>query len=173
MRKILYIIYILSASLFADLIPENSHAVSQSVKITNTSNFPDTIIVGCIFGIPEANSCYTISDETLLSKGYKFNSLYLFAISSTTLESYGGVDAIVFDEDNNSNIISFTTLQDSNKTILMPITSGTLYIDNNYTMESDSYFYEISSVKEDNLTLSLKKRVITFNDGTNEKIIDF
>jgi hypothetical protein len=38
-------------------------------------------------------------------------------------------------------------------------------------MTGDAYYYEITQVDDTNLTLTLKKRTITFSDGSTKTIV--
>lgn len=51
--------------------------------------------------------------------------------------------------------------------------TGWVHVSDEYPMESDTFYYELDGVTEMNVTLRLKKRVITFSDGTPVKTIEY
>lgn len=66
----------LSRAASADIPPPNSHYLDYCAKITNLDQFPDIVILGKITGIQ--NDVTVITNNTCISKGYKFNSISVY-----------------------------------------------------------------------------------------------
>ncbi|MBN1758115.1 MAG: hypothetical protein JW863_07355 [Chitinispirillaceae bacterium] len=64
----------------ADVIPPDHHVVARCVTIANLDEFPDMVIVGGYVPISDAQKVerYVVKPDSCLTKGYKFNSFYLF-----------------------------------------------------------------------------------------------
>jgi len=165
MKKILLslLLFVLwPSTLFSDVIPENSHYVDRYVYITNISAFSDIVLIGYITGPAfEKYDVYIVEERESLHKGYKFNRLALFALKKSVLERAGGIEHINFTE---------LTEKFPPADIIQP---GGEYVTNANPLESEYYYYSIQAVTETALTLKLDKRVLTYNDGSSDRIITY
>lgn len=78
-------------SVYADVIDPNFHLVARCVVIENGDEFPDIALVGAYTG-PTVKAClmrYIVHPDSCLTKGYKFNSFYLFWVEKSYLETQG------------------------------------------------------------------------------------
>jgi len=177
MKKLLILVLLFTSIIQADLIldPDKYHTITKTVKITNVSEYSyGKVFIACIEAVMGGGGCYKISNDTSLEVGYKFNSLYLLAMPDDLLESVGGLEATNAREANTENEpIDFKTLIKNKNIPYMPMTSGIVYVDNSFEMSSDTYHFHLTSINENNITLELRKRIITFNDGTPDKIIEY
>jgi hypothetical protein len=75
----------------ADVIDPNYHPVTRCVVIDNGNEFPDIAIVGAYMGtgVVKTIERYIVNADSCLTKGYKFNSFYLFWVGKAYLESQG------------------------------------------------------------------------------------
>ncbi len=93
MKTLIPLFLCIAASVaFADILPPDSHSLDLCVKIANLVEFPDVTIVGLIQGPMSSESGYRLSEVaggTCLGKGYKFNSLSLYAVKKNGLGPSG------------------------------------------------------------------------------------
>ena len=172
-KKTIIALGILSV-LKADLPPQNGYHVSlKSTYITNVSDFLEYEILGCIDSRMAKNTCYKISDNQNIKKGYKYNNIHLIAIKKDILETLGDINATKLEEVNDKNELSLQIAQytidkkyDDIKTIQYT------HIEDKYPIANDKYYYEITDIKENMITLTLKKRVIVFTDGREDATIE-
>ena len=165
MKKIVLLLLLLvlwTSTLFSDDIPENSHYVARYVYITNISAFPDIVLISYITGpVVEMYEVYSVKENEPLDKGYKFNHLGLFALKKSLLDKAGGLKNMNFKEIAEK---------------LPPaeiIDPGGQYVTNDNPLKSEYYYYSIQSVTETALTLKLDKRVLTYNNGSSDRIITY
>jgi len=153
--------------------PSTHHSVAYNREIANINDYPNLTILGYVKNIIGNDYLYEIKQNTPITRGYKINSLYILAINKALFDSYGaqtttyGTDTVYEDHPIAPSILQFI----ENKNISrISMTLGTGYLPNTYPVSSDSYFYKITSVTDDNVTLKLDKRVIEFTDGTQKTI---
>jgi hypothetical protein len=165
MKKILLSLLLLvlwPSTLFSDVIPEDSHYVDRYVYITNISAFSDIVLIGYITGpVVENYEVYLVKENEPLDKGYKFNYLGLFALKKSVLDRAGNLENMNFKEIAEK---------------LPPakiIDPGGQYVTNDNPLESEYYYYSIQGVTETALTLKLDKRVLTYNNGSSDRIITY
>lgn len=144
---------------YSDIIPDNSHSVTRDVVITNCNDFNDIQFIGYITGpLVEETNFYEINENEKLTKGYKFNTLYIFGISKTALNNIGGVENLtedyVYSKVNPKQILS----------------SNIYFINDESLLEKDEIFYEIVKYSNDILKVEIKKRILTFQDNKTKTI---
>jgi len=174
LKKLLIILSILSV-LKADLPPQDGYHVSlKSTYITNVSDFLEYEILGCkIYVAGRADGCYKISDNQNIEKGYKFNHLYLVAIKKDILETLGGINATKLREVDDANELSVQIAQYAlDKKYNNIETIQYTHIEDKYPISNDKYYYEITDIKDNMITLKLKQRVIVFTDGREDATIE-
>ncbi len=178
MKKLLFILITITGLLYADSAPEGDyHGYYRKVFITNPNAYPDTVLLGCIFDLSNSSmnynaySVYKIVSGEPLEQGYTFNIFRLLAIDKSLLTEFGDINATDYlnteESELGKKLFDLSDSKDAPK-----IFEGHLYIEDDYPITEDSYYYEISSVNDDNLTLRLTRRVITFDDNTT-KTIDY
>ncbi len=146
----------------ADIIPQDSHPVAGEVTITNLDRFPNFVLVGYVTGpMIETHEVYLIEENQPLTKGYKFNSLRLFAIESTALANVGGLAGIDFQ----------AVCQEITPADVMDPYRG--YVSNANPLASEHYYYEVESVSAQKLVLRPQRKVSTFNDGQADRIVEY
>lgn len=142
----------------ADIIPENSHRVNRTVIIENCSAFNSIEFIGYVTGPMVGEKFYIINDNQQLSSGYKHNSLQIFGIKKTVLDSIGGIDNL-----NKDFVLSKIT------PLYIP-TSGGYYIDNNSMLSKDDLVYKIVKLSSTTIKAVLKTRTLGFTDGSIKSI---
>jgi len=121
-----------AASTFADVIPPDSHYVTRTVVIANTSQFPEVQLVGYITGPTISGyQIEQIKENIALVKGYKFNTYTVYAVKTSFIQSKGGISAIDF----SAIVQKVAPVQ-----ILDP---GSYYIENTKPLATESYVYRI------------------------------
>jgi len=164
--------------LYAEIIPdlEEYNSVERKVIITNIDAYPNIVLLGCIEAKVGNSITYKIEENIPLNVGYRFNDFRLLAINKELLEISGGIEDKVSDinQESTNKILSdkFIALSKSKSSPAMP-GSFNVYVEKKYPMKTDDYYYEITETTNNNLTLKLKKRVITFTDDTADKIIEY
>lgn len=169
MKKIILMVTIFVIGLYAVVIPdlEKYHAVERKVMITNIDAYPNTVLLGCREAMIAPALSYRIEENIPLR-----SHLRLVAINKELLEISGGIenaDKELIDKTLSDKLIA---LSNSKKSPVM-LTSLIVYVENKYPMKTDDYYYEITETTDNNLTLKLKKRVITFTDDIADKIIAY
>jgi len=84
-----------TAAVSADVIMPDYHVVSRCVTIDNLDEYPDIAVVGGYRMGTGTLECYEVKKDSCLTKGYKFNSFYLFWVEKSYLASVG-IDNIAF-----------------------------------------------------------------------------
>ena len=172
---LIMILLFISTIAKADQLPDPSthHSVTYNREITNINDYPNLTILGYVKNFIGNDYLYEIKQNTPIIKGYKFNSLYILAINKALFDSYSaqattsGTDTVYEDHPIAPSLLQFI----ENKNISrISMTLGAGYMLNTYDVSSDSYFYKITSVTDNNVTLKLDKRVIKFTDGTQKTI---
>jgi hypothetical protein len=166
MKKILFFGLILAgfvSSIFADVIPPDSHYVTRTVVVSNCSQFPEIQLVGYITG-PTISGYQVeqIKDNTALTKGYKFNTYKVYAVKTSFIQKAGGISAIDF-----SAIAARVAPVD----IIDP---GSYYIGNTKPLASDNFVYRIWGYNSNGrLIVYLAQKTLTFNDGTPAQVTNY
>lgn len=161
LKKVCFLIILIFPSilLFADFIPDNSHAVERIVKIRNCDNYSDYTFIGYISGDMIDKPIFRIFSDTSLEAGYKFNSLQIMVIKNDILEKNGGFSSITEE------------YIESKAKYLQNIKRSTQYYTNNYYfLIKDELYYEITNITNSIITIKLKTRVLSFKDGTIREI---
>ena len=174
MLKKILVLLTLFIELKADLAPQDGYHVSlKNTYITNISDFLEYEILGCIEDRMSKSTCYKISDNQNIKKGYKHNHLHLVAIKKDILETLGGINATEIREVDDENELSLKIAQytiDKNFDNIETIKH--YHIEDKYPISNDKYYYEITDIKDNTITLKLKKRVIVFTEGREDATIE-
>lgn len=144
-----------------DVIPPNSHYVSKCVLITNISEYVDVKLLGYVRFIGNEHiDTYVINQEECLTKGYKFNTLEIYAVHSTYIngKSLGGLD---LPHDKNA-------LKSS-----IDINPYYGYVDNSNPLCEVNEFYKIAGFTPTSVVLFKWKEIRRFNNGTPEQIDEY
>jgi hypothetical protein len=83
------ILFTLNALVSADVIWPNTRVVPRCVKIGNVAGFPDIVVVGYVKAVTGSNMRYVVNRDSCLTKGYKFNSLYVVWTTKSYFDSLG------------------------------------------------------------------------------------
>jgi hypothetical protein len=157
--------------LFADTPPDGDyHMVDYRVFVTNLEAYPDTALLGCIEDRMGFSGTYQIRQNEALEKGYKFNVFRFLGIEKSLLQEFGGINTTSYypeETELSSKLVDISMAKDS---LPMGLVSSGTYIKDEYPLTKDYYYYEISEVNADELTLKLKRREITFDDGSHKTI---
>ena len=169
MKKIILMVTMFGIGLYAMIVPdlEKYHAVERKVMITNIDTYPNIVLLGCKEATVGPAFTYRIEENIPLR-----SHIGLVAINKELLEISGGIenaDKELIDKTLSDKLIA---LSNSKKSPVM-LTSLIVYVENKYPMKTDDYYYEITETTDNNLTLKLKKRVITFTDDIADKIIEY
>ena len=174
MKKLLIITLLLISTIVRADIIIMSPIISINTKIANINSYPDIVFVTCTFytnpALPEYNigECSKL-DENQIIQGYRSNYSHrgIFAIEKTLYENTDVIDFL-----HNHKITKEANPSDPlyNKSVTLV---SFLSNDANYPIESETRTYYISTSTNDNITLKLSERVITFNDGTADKTIEY
>jgi hypothetical protein len=92
MKKVITAIgflFALNTLVSADVILPNTRVVPRCVKIGNVAGFPDIVVVGYVKAVTSSNMRYVVNRDSCLSKGYKFNSLYVVWTTKSYFDSLG------------------------------------------------------------------------------------
>ena len=75
----------------ADVIMPDYHYVGRCATISNLDEYPDIVVIGGYTEVGNADkiSRYVVKSDSCLTKGYKFNTFYLFWAEETYLDSIG------------------------------------------------------------------------------------
>lgn len=174
MKKVLFLAVLFMTSLFADDIPEGMHMASREVTLSKADFLTDKTIVACGDGPiwTEDYHCFVIENNASLHAGYKFNYLYLFAVNVAYLQEH--VETYFSDNYKwiQSADIDFLALAVQNNVSVFP--GGTsIEVDDIYPVTKDQRFYEVTASNENNVTVTLKKRIVSFSNGASDKVIDY
>lgn len=149
--------------LLADVIPPDSHPVSRSVCITNISAYPSIALIGVVnhLGGPAVDTLYSVEDGVPLYKGYRFNTLDLFAIDAALRDSLSLTDSLA---------MKHIYAKYSPAEVIDPDGGS---VPNTNPLESEQYFYRVEAVTDTTLNLKLFRCIQKFNDGTPDRTTDF
>jgi len=152
----LMLIIIPSYIALADIIPENHHYVEKCVKITNLSEFNDISLLGFVPG-PLPFETYLISSTECLQKGYKLNTLSIYAVEKAYLLDKN-ITSIDWSKDNHSI--------KSN----IQVDCGGGYVPNSDPTSAINQFYKIAGFTENTLVLYKWMEINKFNNGKPDSI---
>ena len=162
MKKLIIIcvVFVLVIKLSSDIIPPDSHGIDRSVYITNVSAYPDIYLVGIVKYVGGTiDTVYRIQDTIPLYKGYKFNTLDIFAIEASLVDINISL---------NSAAINHIYANYSPAEVLDPYGG---IVANDDPLQAEQYYYKIDRVTDMNLYLRLYKAILTYNDGSPDKTI--
>jgi len=87
---ILLCLFLSFNSVYADTIEEGYHFVRQCKKIVNLQDFPDIVLIALVDGpLPPNEPVYLIKPNSCLSRGYKLNSIKIYAAEKSYIDSRG------------------------------------------------------------------------------------
>ena len=154
MKKIFLLTILLAFSnlTYCDIIPENSHSVDKCVKIINSVDFPDIVLIAYTEHPGGGSNAFVIDPTSCIEKGYKFNSLQIFAVKKSYLTNKN-LDSI--DWKNDKNVFRAN----------IEIDSYGGYVDNLSPISSIEEYYKIENVRDSSLVLYKSKEIIKFNNG--------
>ena len=156
-------LFFISFTTLADLIPENSHMVNRSTRISNIDDFPDYVFVGKIEGpMSRFDKPYIIKNNEKLHKGYKFNRVDIYAVKRDYYEQKEGLQHIDFKGDKNSVKINDGVLK-----------VGSGYISNNKPISNEYYYYSIEKLENKYLNIFLSKKKTVYTDGKEDLVQNF
>jgi hypothetical protein len=161
--KFTFIIWALLVAqpIMADVIPDDSHYVEKCVKITNIDDFENLILLGYVKYVgAEHETTYKISSSECLTKGYKFNTLEIYAVHNNNID---GLDINIIDLPNKEYALK------SNITI-EPYAG---YFSNSDPTLGIQEFYKIIGFTENEVILYLNKKVTTYNNGNPDLVEEF
>ncbi len=74
----------------ADIIDPDTHPLNRCVKIVDANTNPDYVLISFVTGpIADSEKPTVVDSNTCLSKGYKFNSLKLYAFDKSYFNTVG------------------------------------------------------------------------------------
>jgi hypothetical protein len=142
---------------YCDIIPENSHAFQKCVKITNIEEYDNLNLAGFVQNMIGDDYSYIISSSDCLTKGYKFNSLTIFAFSSGYLV------------DKNLDEIDFANDPCALRSSIDIDPSGG-YIHDSVPIERIEEFYKILGFTDTSFILFKWKEVTGYNNGLEDSV---
>lgn len=151
-------IFASSSVALADIIPEDSHYVEKCVKIVNTTEFPDVTFVGYVDSVTGAESyAYEISSNQCLTKGYKFNDFFVYALPKeyAATKELSDIDFLT-----DSHVLAANLLLDPEG----------YYIEDTNPLSFEQIEYTISGFANYNLMLYKSRHFQAFNDDTEGTI---
>lgn len=138
-------------SVFADVIPLNSHSLDRCVKVVNLNDFTNIVLIGYITGpMVQGSEISQIKNNECLSKGYKFNSLAIYWNTKDKLNSI-----------------------DQNKLLLDKVEVYGGYVDQNNPLIKENIEYSIAGYSDGKLVLYKSKQTSEYNNGTPTKVETF
>lgn len=187
MRRVTIFIFLLIViNAHSDLPPLNYHIVNREILITHMDDYPEIRIFAYIRSIPGAKnlipySYIVIDNKPLYSspgsqqmKTYiveeinpflfresKSNIVELYAIEKNYIESIGNIKKIDFEEIR--KYYEPARVVDTNGGVLP----------NENPLIKEIYYYKISKCTKTSLALKLYKRVLKYNDGSKDKVIEY
>lgn len=142
------------AYLSADLIPTGCHNVLRTVTVANCSAFPDYTLVGYIYLIQSGgHKVIQIQENVPIDKGYKLNTLKVYALKTSFVSASGGLSAINFDE---------------MATIIEPsafLNPAPTYVVDADPLKSEKFVYKIAGVTAGKLVLYVAEHTMEYNNG--------
>lgn len=153
----------------ADIVPEGDwHYVNHKVYITNAEQYADMSLLACVDILGEGKVVYKVKSNEALEKGYKFNNIYVLSIETALLEEYGGIEATKFSDTTVSTFAEKLCERSTEKGALsLGLIVGGSYMEDKYPLKSVALYYELNKSSDANVTLKVKKKIVTFTDDTN------
>ena len=157
MLHLFTIILILATSLKSDMLPNlyNYKPMLRTVMITNVHAYPEIVLLSCHTSSIEyghdSTTCRKIDENSSIEDSYHGLS-YILTFPKKTFELYNGLKGIDFHQ---------LSLK-SRGLPKLPLYSGKVYIPINSPIQSETIHYKILSVKGNNVTLSLKQRILIY-----------
>jgi hypothetical protein len=133
--------------------------VETCVKITNLTDYTDISLLGYVTG-PKSIPTYLITSSECLVKGYKYNTLNIFAVKNSYLSDK---DITTIDWLKDNSVIK------SN----IPIESFGEYLSNSIPISAINQFYRIVGFTETSVVLYKYMEVNKFNNGKSDSVITY
>jgi hypothetical protein len=150
---------LLSLASFADVIYEGYHGVSRTITIANCSEYAGSIVlVAYIRALNGDDETYAITDSTVLTKGYKFNYLYLVPFTKAAYDAYGKIPP----EDKCAEIVQ-------NKSIAAFPLEPYAEMTDTCTVASEKVVYKITAANASSVSLKIAQITFSFTDGTADR----
>jgi hypothetical protein len=153
-------ICLLCFNLYSDIIPDNAHFLSHCMKITNISDYKGISLIGNVKEIGGGEYNYIINDSTCLSKGYRFNTLFIYAVNADYLSGMN-IDEIVWAGSQNTSVAN----------INLDPAGG--YVDNLNPLSGHDEYYKIMGFTDVNVILHKWKEVFKFTNGAPDSIVTY
>lgn len=146
---------------YCDIIPADSHFVNKCVKITNAGEYDNVTMLAYILYVGSSHEdTYEVYPDRCLVKGYKFNTLKLFCISSNYIEGKD-IDHIDLPDDDNA--------LETN----IEVNPYAGYWHNSIPIDEIEEYYEIIGFTDSYVVIHKWKEVFGFNDGSSDSIITY
>ena len=149
-------LFVFKAS-YGDVIPDNSHFVENCVKITNLSDYGAISLIGHVRSVMSDDYNYLISSAKCLEKGYKFNSLEIYAVSNEYIE---GKEIEDLDLPNDEHAFKST----------VQINPSGGYQHDSIPVSAIEKYYKIIGFTNNEVVLHEWKEIISFNNGSTDLI---
>ncbi len=147
------VLCILYKNAYCDVVPSNSHYVTQCVQIINVTDYPDISLLGVINCLADGQSTYLIGPTTCLNKGYWHNCLTVFGVNKSYL---AGKDITKIDWCKDKNAFK-TNIQ---------MEPGGGYADNSNLIYSIKQYFRIVGFTDSSVVLYKCLEVDYFNNGS-------
>jgi len=163
LKSLILIISLFSIS-NADDIMEGYYMAQKEIYITNTDDYPDTVLVACveILGL-SGSGCYKVTQNDPIEGGYKHNPLRLMTVDADYLENLGGLTATSYDTITDSNVSNYLLNRSVDLDAPLFHFTGVVQYQDIYDVTTDRYYHEMHS-DGNTTTLTLKKRIISFSN---------
>lgn len=146
---------------YCDIIPENSHFVDKCTKITNISEYDNLVMLGYIWYIGNYHlDTYEISSSECLTKGYKFNTLRIFAVEA---------DYIASKDINDIDLPNDKHALETN----IKIDPYAGYLNDSIPIDKIEEYYKILGFTDGSVVIFKWKEVFGFNNGSADSIISY
>jgi len=156
-RSVCIALMILAQWASADVAPplggRGSHYVDRSAVILDLSLTGDTVLLACT----EQGSAVIVDSALTVS-----STVRLVAVSRSRLEGLGGVAGV--------NCSAIRNLPDS---LASSISLWPYRIDDEYSLISETYYYEVEGISNGRVVLRLVKRVLGYDDGGADEVITY
>jgi hypothetical protein len=167
-NQLLMVLFLLvSGIVYGDIAPTSNsnssrqHYVTLCTKITNLNEYPEISLLGYVKSYNGSSShTYEVLSDQCLTKDYKYNTFYLYAVRKKYLE---GKVISAMDLPNDMNAVKANIALDA---------SDGYYVANSNPLISEEYFYKIVGFTETSFILNVWKVVSKFNNGQPDLIIE-
>lgn len=158
-RFFVYLLFLFfSKGAIADIIPLYSHPIHKCVKIINTAEYPDFVLIARVKRMSGNSYTYRINpDQCLENGGYKFNTIDLFAIQKSKIGNRA-LDAVDWEKDSNC----------MKANLKVQCFGG--YADNHNPIAEIEEYYKIAEIKAHRLILFKYKEIHKFIYGGRDEI---